>query len=173
MEALRAVALASGLSEALKWGQPCYTLQGKNVAIIGAFKDYCALMFFKGALLKDPQGILRAPGQTQAGRQIRVTSLGEIAKLKPVMKAYLGEAMAVETAGLKVPLKRTADFAVPVEFKAAMAERPALKAAFAALTPGRQRAYLFHFAGAKQSQTRSARVAKAAPQIMAGKGLLD
>jgi len=172
-EALRAIALDCDLAENLKWYQPCYTLDGKNVVLIHGFKEYCAMMFFKGALLKDPKHLLVAPGQHQAARQIRFTSLQEIVKMKAVVKAYILEAIAVEKAGLKVKLKKTSDFKIPEEFQKKLDETPALKAAFQALTPGRQRGYIFHISQPKQSKTREARVEKCAPLILNGKGLND
>lgn len=172
-ESLRRILLASPLTEDLKWRLPCYTLEGNNVAILQGFKEYCAVMFFKGALLKDPKGILIAPGASQAGRQIRFTSAGEIARLESVVKVYLSEAIQVEKAGLAVNLKKTSDFDIPEEFQAKLDKSPALKKAFQALTPGRQRGYLFHFAQPKQSSTRTARVEKCVPMILAGKGLND
>lgn len=172
-EALRAIALGCDLDESLKWYQPCYTLAGKNVVLIHGFKEYCAMMFFKGALLKDPKRILATPGGHQAARQIRFTSLEEIEKMRPVVKAYIKEAMEVEKAGLKVKLKKTSDFKIPEEFQKKLDETPALKAAFQALTPGRQRGYIFHISQPKQSKTREARVEKCAPLILSGKGLND
>jgi len=172
-EALRTMALDSELVEDVKWYQACYTLEGKNVVLIHGFKEYCALMFFKGALLKDPKRILATPGQHQAVRQIRFTDLREIAKMESVVRAYIREAIEVEKAGLKVKLKKTADFTIPNEFQTKLDEVPALKAAFRALTPGRQRQYLFHFSQPKQSKTREARVEKCMKQILMGKGLTD
>jgi uncharacterized protein YdeI (YjbR/CyaY-like superfamily) len=173
MGALRAIALACGLVEELKWGQPCYTQQGKNIGVIGPFKEYCAFIFFKGALLKDEAGLLKQPGQAQSGRMARFTQLKEIRRRAPPLKAYLQEAMALEAAGKKVALKQTKDFPVPAELSACFKAQPALKAAFQALTPGRQRAYLLHFAGAKQAATREARIAKWAPKILKGLGMTD
>jgi len=170
-ETLRAIALGFQLTEELKWGQPCYTLQGKNVVLIHGFKEYCALMFFKGALLKDPKRILATPGQHQAARQIRFTNVREIVKMEPIVKAYVREAIEAEEAGLKVKLKKTADFKIPDEFQKKLDEIPALKGAFAALTPGRQRHYIFHFSQPKQSKTREARVEKCMQLILGGKGL--
>lgn len=172
-ETLRAIILDFGLAEELKWYQPCYTLEGKNVVLIHGFKEYCALLFFKGALLKNPKDILVTPGQHQAGRQIRFTQLREIVKMKPVLKAYVQEAIEVEKAGLKVKLKKTADFKIPEEFQKKLDKMPALKTAFAALTPGRQRNYIYHFSQPKQSKTREARVEKCMPLILNGKGLND
>lgn len=171
--ALRKILLESGLAEDVKWRQPCYTLENKNVAVIQGFKDYCAIMFFKGALLKDPEGLLVAPGASQAGRQIRFTSTAEIDEMEPTIAAYLQEAIEVERAGLTVELKKTSDFAVPEEFQSKLDSDPALKSAFKSLTPGRQRAYLFYFSDAKQSKTRRSRVEKCLPRILEGKGLTD
>jgi uncharacterized protein YdeI (YjbR/CyaY-like superfamily) len=174
LAALRALVLASGLTEECKWGVPCYTFENGNVVLIHSFKEYCALLFFKGALLKDVKGILiQQTENVQAARQLRFTDVREITKLKTTIKAYLQEAIAVEKAGLKVTKKETAEFAMPEEFQAKLDESPVLKTAFEALTPGRQRAYLLHFAGAKQSKTREARVEKYIPQILNGKGLMD
>lgn len=178
LAALRALVLGSGLTEECKWGVPCYTSENDNkrdnIVLIHAFKDYCALLFFKGALLKDTKGILiQQTENVQSARQLRFTDVGEITKLKSTISAYLQEAIAVEKAGLKVVKKETAEFAMPEEFQVKLDESPALKTAFEALTPGRQRAYLLHFAAAKQSKTRTARVEKYMPQILSGKGLLD
>ena len=174
MARLREILLGFPLTEELKWYQPCYTLEGKNVAIVSAFKDCCLLMFFKGALLKDPEGILVPPGEnSQSARQVRFTEVRQISELEPTLKAYLREAIEAEKAGLKVKLKKTSEFPVPAELKKKWAESPALKAAFKALTPGRQRAYLLYFSAAKQSQTRESRIAKCAPRILKGKGLND
>jgi uncharacterized protein YdeI (YjbR/CyaY-like superfamily) len=173
LETLRNIVLDCGLDEELKWYQPCYTLQKKNVVLIHGFKEYCALMFFKGALLKDRRHILATPGQHQAARQIRFTSAREIAEMEPILKAYLREAIELEKAGSKVKLKKTADFRVPDEFQKKLDEIPALKTAFHALTPGRQRHYIFHFSQPKLSKTREARVDKCIPQILKGKGLND
>ncbi|MEO5934700.1 MAG: YdeI/OmpD-associated family protein [Duganella sp.] len=171
---LRTICLDSGLAEDLKWGVPCYTLDGRNVVLIHVFKEYCALLFFKGALLKDAKGILvQQSANVQAARQARFTGLEEIVKLKTPLKKYIAEAVAVEKSGLKVELKTADDFEIPGEFQDRLDEMPALKTAFAALTPGRRRAYLLHFAGAKQSRTRAARVEKSIPDILRGKGLDD
>lgn len=168
---LRAILLGSPLTEELKWGQPCYTLEGKNIVLIGGFKEYCTLLFFKGSLLADPKKILVRPGEhMQAGRQIRFTSLHQIAKRQATVKTYVREAIEVEKAGLKVKLKEHSEYKVPEELAGKFAEDPALKAAFAALTPGRQRAYFLHFAAPKQSKTRVARIEKSMPRIFAGKG---
>jgi len=172
-ETLRTIALDSELAEELKWYQACYTLHGKNVVLIHGFKEFCALMFFKGALLKDPKRILATPGQHQSARQIRFTNVREIVKMEPIVKAYIREAIELEKAGLKVKLKETADFKIPVEFQKKLDEVPALKAAFRALTPGRQRQYIFHFSQPKQPKTRESRVEKCTQQILKGKGLTD
>ncbi len=174
LAALGGLVLAAGLTEDCKWGVPCYTFEKGNVVIIHSFKEYCALLFFKGALLKDPKGILiQQTENVQGGRQLRFTDVRDIVKLKSTIKAYLQEAIAVEKAGLKVSMKPTAEFSIPEEFRAKLDESPALKTAFEALTPGRQRGYLLHFASAKQSKTREARIEKCTPQILNGKGLLD
>lgn len=170
---LRTIVLGFPLTEELKWGQACYTLDGKNVVLIHGFKDYCALMFFKGALLKDPNRLLATPGQNQATRQIRFTSVKEITKLKPVVKATIQEAMEVERAGLKVKMKKTEELMIPDEFQKKLDAMPALKKAFSALTPGRQRGYIYHFSQPKLSSTREARVEKSISLILAGKGLND
>ncbi|MEO8376760.1 MAG: YdeI/OmpD-associated family protein, partial [Candidatus Sumerlaeota bacterium] len=163
-----------GLTEELKWGVPCYTLENTNIVLIHAFKDYYAFLFFKGALLKDPKNILiQQTKNVQAARQIRFTSVAEVVKLKSALKAYIQDAIGVEKSGLKVELKKTAEFEMPEEFRMRLDKSPALKKAFGALTPGRQRAYLLHFSSAKQSKTREARVEKCAPQILKGKGLDD
>jgi uncharacterized protein YdeI (YjbR/CyaY-like superfamily) len=172
--ALRTLCLAAGLNEELKWGQACYDLNGSNVVLIHGFKNYCALLFMKGALLKDPKGILvQQTKNVQANRQIRFTSLADINKQKAAVSAYIREAIAVEKSGVKVPMKRTAQFEVPEEFQMRLDDDPQLAEAFHALTPGRQKGYLLHFAGAKQSATRSARVEKQAPRILKGLGLDD
>ena len=171
---LRAICLDSGLGEDLKWGVPCYTLEGRNVVLIHSFKEYCALLFFKGALLKDAKGILiQQTDNVQAARQVRFKNVEEIRKLKTLLKAYIAEAVKVEQSGLKVELKKTEEFSVPEEFQAKLDEMLELKTAFEALTPGRRRAYLLHFSSAKQSKTRTARVIKAIPDILSGKGLDD
>ena len=173
-EQLRKICLDSGLIEELKWGCPCYTFEKRNVVLIHGFKEYCALLFFKGALLKDTKGILiQQTKNVQSARQIRFTSVREIVKLKPILKAYIKEAIEVEKAGLKVKLKKTSDFQIPDEFQTKLDEMPSLKTAFKALTPGRQRAYLFHFSQPKQSRTRESRVEKYTQQILSGKGLDD
>lgn len=171
---LRKIALASGLDEELKWGHPCYTLKGKNVVLMHGFKNYCALLFHKGALLKDDANILVQQTQNvQGARQIRFTGLKEIKKLAPVLKAYIQAAVAVEKAGLEVPMKATKEFDMAEEFAQALKEMPELKKAFHALTPGRQRGYLLYFSAAKQAKTRMARVEKYVDRILAGKGLED
>lgn len=173
-EELRGIILSCDLSEELKWGWPCYTFQKKNVVLIHGFKEYCALLFFKGALLKDPKRILiQQTKNVQVPRQIRFTSVREIVRMKSVLKAYIHEAVEVQKAGLKVKLKKTAEFKIPEEFQSKLDESPALKSAFHALTPGRQRGYLFYFSAAKQSTTRAARVEKCTQQILSGKGLND
>jgi len=173
-EKLREILLDSGLTEELKWGQPCYALDGKNVALIHGFKEYCALLFMKGALLKDPKGILvQQTKNVQAARQIRFASLADIKKQKATVKAYIREGIAVEKSGLKVGMKSVAQFGVPIEFQTRLDDDPKLTEAFKALTPGRQKGYLLHFAGAKQSATRTARVEKQAPRILKGLGLDD
>ncbi|MEQ1534626.1 MAG: YdeI/OmpD-associated family protein [Burkholderiaceae bacterium] len=174
LAALRGLVLDAGLTEECKWGVPCYTSDKNNIVLIHSFKEYCALLFIKGALLKDAKGILiQQTENVQGGRQLRFTDVHEITKLKPTIKAYLQEAISVEKAGLKVAKKETAEFAMPEEFQAKLDTSPALKTAFEALTPGRQRGYLLHFAAAKQSKTREARIEKCTPQILKGKGLLD
>ena len=171
-ERLRTIVLECGLTEELKWGWPCYTFQNRNVVLIHGFKEYCALLFFKGALLRDPKGVLiQQTKNVQAARQIRFTNVREIVKLEPVLKAYIREAK--EKAGLKVNFKKTADFKIPDEFQNKLDEIPTLKTAFDALTPGRQRAYLFYFSQAKQSKTRESRVEKCMQRILNGKGLDD
>ena len=171
---LRAIALDCGLSEELKWYKPCYTFEGHNIAIIGEFKEYCAFMFFKGALLKDDSGILITPTENvQAGRQVRFTNVQQIVYIEPVLKAYINEAIAIEKAGFKISLKKTSDFAIAEEFQNKLDENPTLQAAFDGLTPGRQRAYLLHFAAPKQSKTRESRVEKCIARILNGKGLDD
>jgi uncharacterized protein YdeI (YjbR/CyaY-like superfamily) len=172
--ALRRIVLACGLTEELKWGKPCYLFQESNVVIIQGFNEYCALLFTKGALLKDRKRILiQQTENVQAARQLRFTGVREIIELEPVIKAYIKEAVEVQKAGLEVPYKETSDFKVAEEFQKKLDEMPKLKAAFAALTPGRQRGYLLYFSGAKQSATREARVEKYVPQILKGKGLDD
>lgn len=174
LEILRTIILDCGLNEELKWGVPCYTYEENNIVLIHMFKEYCAVLFFKGALLKDAKGILiQQTENVQAARQIRFTNTREITKMKTTLKAYIHEAIIIEKAGLKVPLKKTKEFAVPEEFQHQLDAAPALKKAFKALTPGRQRAYLLYFASAKQAKTREARIEKYIPQILNGKGLDD
>jgi uncharacterized protein YdeI (YjbR/CyaY-like superfamily) len=174
LEQLRIIALDCGLEEELKWGCPCYTLEKSNIVLIHDFKEYCAFLFFKGALLYDPQGILiQQTENVQAARQIRFTNLREIVEMAPILKSYIYEAIEVEKAGLKVELKKTTEFKMVEEFQYKLDKIPALKAAFEALTPGRQRGYLLHFSSAKQAKTREARIEKYIPQILDGKGLDD
>lgn len=171
---LRTIVLDCGLTEELKWGCPCYVFEGRNIVLIHVFKEYCALLVFKGALLRDPAGILiQQTENVQSARQIRFTGVKEIKDRAAVIRSYIYEAIEVERAGLKVPLKKTKDYAVPEEFQQQLDRQPALKKAFTALTPGRQRAYLFYFSQAKQSKTRAARVEKYIPNILAGKGPED
>jgi uncharacterized protein YdeI (YjbR/CyaY-like superfamily) len=174
LEQLRKIVLDCGLTEELKWGCPCYTFQKSNIVLMHTFKEYCALLFFKGALLKDANGLLvQQTKNVQAARQIRFTSAREIVKQKRILKAYIQEAIEVEKAGLKVELKKTSEFTMPDEFKNKLDEMPELKAAFDSLTPGRQRAYLLHFSAPKQSKTRESRVEKSMKKILMGKGLDD
>jgi len=174
LEMLRTILLDCQLTEELKWGKPCYTYKHNNIAVIQDFKDYCALLFFKGSLLQDPEGILIKPGEnTQAGRQIRFTGIHAIDKMEATVKAYVFEAIEVEKAGLKIDFKKTDEYAIPEEFKRKLDEIPALKTAFGALTPGRQRAYILHFSQPKQAGTRTSRVEKCIPGILDGKGLND
>lgn len=171
---LRAILLDSELTEDFKWYQPCYTFQGKNVIVLGEMKESCAFAFFKGTLLKDAHGVLTAPGKnSQSTRWIKFTSVREITEMKSVLKAYIREAIEVERAGLKVKLRKTSDLKFPDELQTMLDEFPDFKTAFAALTPGRQRAYIFHISAAKQSKTRESRILKCMPQILKGKGLLD
>ena len=173
-ERLREILLGCGLAEDLKWGQPSYAFDGKNVALIHGFKEYCAILFNKGSLLKDPEGVLiQQTKNVQAARQIRFTSVQEVNKLAKTVKAYLREAIEIERAGLKVPFKKTADFEIPEEFASKLEAKPKLQAAFDALTPGRQRAYIFHFSQPKLPATRAARVEKHIPRILDGLGLDD
>jgi uncharacterized protein YdeI (YjbR/CyaY-like superfamily) len=172
-ERLRKICLGCGLTEELKWGKPCYTFQEHNVVIIQGFKDYCALMFTKGALLKDPKGILKRIGEhTQAARQARFTDIREIVAVESTLRAYIQEAVEAEKAGLEVVLNKN-PVPIPTELKDKFDSVPSLKAAFNALTPGRQRAYIFYFSAAKQSKTRESRIEKCRRQILAGKGLND
>lgn len=174
IELMRTIALDCGLEEVLKWGCPCYQYNGANVVLIHVFKEYCAFLLFKGALLQDPNGILiQQTENVQSARQIRFTNAKEITQQKKILKAYIYEAIEVEKAGLKVKLKKTADYKVPEEFQTQLNKKPALKKAFEALTPGRQRAYLFYFSQAKQAKTREARVEKYIPKILEGLGLED
>lgn len=171
---LRAIALECGLTEELKWGCPCYTLGKSNIVLIHGFKDYCAYLFFKGAILSDPKGILiQQTEHVQAARQVRFTSVSEITKWKSTLKAYIREAIDAEQAGLKVPLKKTAEFPMPEEFREKLNKVTGLEDAFYRLTPGRQRGYLLYFSSAKQPKTREARVEKYLKQILKGKGLED
>jgi uncharacterized protein YdeI (YjbR/CyaY-like superfamily) len=174
LEQLRMIVLDCGLTEELKWGVPCYSFQKSNIVLIHVFKEYCALLFFKGALLNDANGILiQQTKNVQAGRQIRFANVREIVKMKPILKAYIHEAIEVEKAGLKVDFKKTREFIIPREFQEKLDKLPALKTAFEALTPGRQRAYILYFSAPKQSKTRESRVEKCMRQILNGKGLND
>ena len=174
LDKLRIIILDCGLTEELKWGVPCYTIGGTNVVLIHAFKEYCAVLFHKGALLKDDKGILvQQTANVQAARQIRFTDIREILDMQATLKSYIYEAVEVEKAGLKVEYKKTAEFTMPEEFKTKLDKISALKTAFKALTPGRQRGYLLYFSAAKQSKTREARIEKSIPQILKGKGLDD
>ena len=174
MTKLRKILLDCGLTEELKWGKPCYTFQESNIVVIVPFKPSCALLFSKGALLKDPKGILIQPTEnTQAARQMRFADVREIAKMELTIKAYVHEAIAVEKAGLEVKYKKISEFAVPAELQTRLDQLPVLRKAFEALTPGRQRGYLLYFSAAKQSKTRESRVEKCMPQILKGKGLND
>lgn len=173
-EELREIILDCGLTEELKWGQPCYTFEKKNIVLMHGFKDYCALLFHKGALLKDPKRILiQQTENVQSARQIRFTNVEEIKKLERTIKAYIHEAVEIEKAGLKVNLKKTSEFKVPEEFQKELDKNSALKKAFRTLTPGRQRTYVLHFSQPKQSKTRESRVRKSIPHILSGKGLND
>jgi uncharacterized protein YdeI (YjbR/CyaY-like superfamily) len=173
-EKLRMIILDCELTEELKWGQPCYTFQKSNIVLIHGFKEYCALLFFKGALLSDANSILiQQTENVQAARQIRFTNVQEIDKMEKILKAYIYEAIEVERAGLKVKLKKTSDFKIPEEFQNKLDKKPALKKAFNALTPGRQRAYIFYFSQPKQAKTRESRIEKYMQQILNGKGLDD
>ncbi len=171
---LRTIILDCGLTEEFKWMHPCYTYQGSNIVLIHGFKEYCAILFMKGALLKDPKHLLiQQTENVQSGRQIRFTNVREIVKLKTSLKAYIKEAIEVEKAGLKVNLKKTSEYKMPVEFQKKLDENPALKDAFEALTPGRQRAYLYYFSQPKLSKTRESRVEKCVELILDGMGLND
>jgi len=172
--ALRQLCLASGLNEEMKWGQACYDLDGRNVVLIHGFKDYCALLFIKGALLEDPAGILiQQTENVQAARQIRFTSLADIRKRKASVKAYIAEAIALERSGARVKMKSVAQFEMPQELQQRLDDDPGLAEAFHSLTPGRQRGYLLYFGAAKQAATRTARVEKHASRILKGLGLDD
>lgn len=174
MEKLRAIALQTGLAEDVKWGKPCYTLDGANVVLIQGFKAYCALLFMKGALVKDPSGLLVNVGEnSRIARQARFTNVAGILAVEPALTAAIESAIDVERSGEKVDLNATDKVVAPEEFQRALAADPALRTAFDALTPGRQRAYFLHFNGAKQSKTRAARVEKCIPQILDGLGLND
>ncbi|GAV13061.1 YdeI family protein [Paenibacillus sp. NAIST15-1] len=173
-EQLRHIVLDCELTEDYKWMHPCYTYENKNIVLIHGFKEYCALLFHKGALLKDPSGILiQQTENVQAARQIRFTNVQEIVEMEDILKAYIKVAIEVEKAGLEVNFKQTAEYTVPEEFQVKLDENPALKEAFEALTPGRQRQYLYYFSEPKQSKTRTSRVEKYTQQILDGKGLKD
>lgn len=174
IQEMRAIALDCNLTETFKWGHPCYTLNNNNIVLIHEFKTYCAYLFFKGALLKDNKGILIQQSENvQAARQVRFTDVGEIIKLKKTLKAYIFEAIEIEKAGLKVAMKPTAEYQIPEEFQQILDKQKKVHKAFYALTPGRQRAYLLHFAAPKQSKTRVARIEKCLPLILNGLGLND
>ncbi len=174
MKQLRMIILDCGLTEELKWGKPCYTFQKSIIVVIQGFKAYCAVLFFKGFLLKDPHGILIKTGEnTRVGRQIRFADVEEVIKLEPILKAYIHEAVEIEKTGLKDDIKKDTTLVFPEEFKKQLDENPTLKAAFNALTPGRQRAYNIYFSAPKQSKTREARIEKNMQQILDGKGLND
>jgi uncharacterized protein YdeI (YjbR/CyaY-like superfamily) len=174
IERMRSIVLDCGLNEELKWGCPCYQYNETNVVLIHVFKEYCAFLFFKGALLNDPKGILvQQTENVQAARQMRFTNLKEIVKLEATIKAYIYEAIEVEKAGLTVKLKKTSEFNMPEEFQKRLNKNKALKTAFESLTPGRQRAYLLHFSSAKQAKTRESRIEKYIPQILEGRGIDD
>ena len=171
---LRKIVLGCGLTEELKWGCPCYTFENHNIVVIHGFKEYCALLFFKGALLKDADNVLiQQTENVQSARQIRFTSVAEITKIEPIIRSYIYEAIEVEKAGLKVTLKKASEYKVPEEFQIKLEKNQDLKKAFNALTPGRQRAYLFYFSQPKLSKTRESRIEKSIPQILDGKGLND
>ena len=173
-EKLRTIILDCGLNEELKWGQACYTYDGRNIVLIHGFKEYCALLFFKGALMRDTHNILiQQTENVQSARQVRFTQVKEIAKLERTLKEYIYEAIEVERAGLKVKLKKTEDFPVPEELQKRLTKNRLLKKAFEALTPGRQKGYIFYISQAKQSKTRESRVEKCVPLILEGKGLTD
>lgn len=174
LEQLRTIVLDCGLTEELKWGVPCYTFQKRNIVLLHVFKEYCAILFIKGALLDDGEKLLIAQTEnSQATRQIRFTHVQEIKDIEPTLKAYIFEAIEVERIGLKVPFKPTTEFSMPEEFRKKLEEMPALKTAFEALRPGRQRAYLLHFSAPKQAKTRESRIEKCTQQILDGKGLND
>jgi uncharacterized protein YdeI (YjbR/CyaY-like superfamily) len=174
LEKLRTIILDCQLTEELKWGVPCYTFQNSNIVLIHVFKEYCAILFVKGALLNDANGILiQQTENVQAARQIRFTNVREIVAIETILKAYIYEAIEVEKAGLKVDFKKTTEYIIPEEFQNKLDEIPALKTAFDALTPGRQRAYILYFSAPKQSKTRESRVEKCMQQILNGKGLND
>lgn len=171
---LRSIILDCGLAEELKWGVPCYTWNGANVLLIHAFREYCAILFHKGALLQDVEGVLvQQTKNVQAGRQIRFRSLQDVVDMEPVIRSYIHEAVEVERAGLKVEFRKTDEFDVPEEFQKRLDRDADLRAAFEGLTPGRQRGYLLHFGGAKKSETRESRIEKSVPRILEGKGLQD
>ena len=173
-EKLRTILLDCGLTEELKWGVPCYTFENRNIVLMHGFKEYCALLFFKGALLNDAHDILiQQTKNVQAARQVRFTSIQEIVKMERILKTYIYEAIEVERAGLKVNFKKTSEFNIPEEFQNKLDKIPALKTAFEALTPGRQRGYIVYFSQPKQSKTRESRVEKCMRQILNGKGLND
>ncbi len=174
LEKLRMIVLDCPLTEELKWGVPCYTFQKSNIVLMHEFKEYCALLFIKGVLLKDAQAILiQQTENTQAARQVRFTNLQEIVEMEPILKAYIEEAIQVEKSGLEVNYKKATEFSIPDEFQNKLDEFPALETAFYALTPGRQRAYLLYFSAPKQSKTRESRIEKCMPQILNGQGLND
>lgn len=171
---LRAIVLESGLTEEVKWFQPCYSYQGKNLIIIGGFKEFCTLSFFKGALLKDPENILEFPGKnSQSAKIIKFTNLQQIKNLEAIIKSYIQEMIALEKAGAKIEFKKIEEHALPEELEVAFKENPAFEEAFKALTPGRQRGYILHFSSAKQEATRLARIEKNRERILLGKGLTD
>jgi uncharacterized protein YdeI (YjbR/CyaY-like superfamily) len=171
---LRKIILDCGLTEELRWGKPCYTFEKSNIVLIHGFKEYCALLFMKGALFKDPKGILvQQTENVQSARQIRFTNARQIVALEPTLKAYIREAIEVEKSGAEVKYKNTSEFKMPEEFRTRLAELPALRRAFDELTPGRQRGYLLYFSGAKQSATRESRIEKCMPHILEGRGLND
>jgi uncharacterized protein YdeI (YjbR/CyaY-like superfamily) len=180
LEQLRVIILDCGLNEELKWGVPCYTFtnwssgQDANIVLVHVFKEYCAVLFFKGALLKDPRGILiQQTENVQSARQIRFTNVREIVKMNAILKSYIYEAIKVEEAGLKVPVRKTSEFTVPVEFQNKLDKNAALRTAFEAITPGRQRGYILYFSAPKQAKTRESRIEKSMQQILKGKGVRD